>query len=421
LFEDPTYVNFSARVNITQTDGTSYNFSRSNSQLIIYQSILACDDSTHIHPVWNVSFFDIVSNAAIDPTASYDLSYTDGTITKSISGGFTPAHNVSFCSNLDPTNSVFNWDIYGSLTASKENYVNNVLTIDEGDSYAVNNSKALETSIYMITLGNSSTITYTWLTTEYQSIDGIMKVYQCNGTGDKILVESTPITSGQAVANLQLLTQTYSYEVVIDGVTYTGISFTPCHIESSTTRTYYVDIGAANYTSGIALQGVFCNISKTGSDTVKMSWNDNPADSSEITGCILAYRSGISGYTLIYQNCTNASNSIERSIPMNSFDYLIKGSLTQGDTSKWCDNTVEFKQDNDTATQFGISGVFVIVLLILSMALFYHAGGEVQLALAGVGLIGAWVLGITQFGWVTISAVLAFLIIIALIGRHSRK
>jgi len=405
--------------NLTTLSPTIIDTNLTN-QTVYDINVSECSGNT-IFPIANFTYYDEITNNIINTTNAYLTTIYDGTAYYNQTGTFPRNTTNKFCTNIDPSDVSYSWSMWRAFSLSEPSYITRIVSIAEAGAYTLNNINVAEIPFYMIGTLNSSTVTYTWLTTQFQRVDGTMRIYQCNGDGTKDLIESTPITSGTAVANIELLTQPYSYDVIINGLIYEDTSYTTCHVESSTERTYYVDIVPITVVEPIGLYSTSCSIAKSGNSTVLMQWGTNAESEAPITGCIKAYRRSIHGEVLIYENCTNASSSLERSIPNSGFDYVVKGDITQRIITVPCEDVVTFIADNDTAKTFGISGLFAIFILIGALGLLYAGDGEIQLLGAAVGIIAAWVLGIMNFSWEVVSAMIAFLLFLTIIGRYTRK
>ena len=374
------------------------------------------------YPILNLTYFDEIERTAITVTNDYNLLF-DGMFTQAVNGTFSNHAKDSFCTNIAPENRTLSWNTSGTFNVEKATYATNLYEIPIEIPIVTSNNPTYNQSLFLIPLANSTTVTFNWFTREYQPIDGTMLVYRCEGGGDRLLVSSTPIINSLATVNLELVTQAYSYDIIMGERLITNPdSFSRCHIESETDITYYVDIGLVNVTVPIGLTSVECSMNRTGVNTVKMEWDDNPFDDRTLTGCLFAYRVNINGNVLIHTNCTT-NNVIERTIPVdNGFDYIVEGRLFQGGFSVPCDENVYFATIADTGSLVGLAGVFGIVLLIIAMALIWAGQKTKSLFGAGVGIVVVWLLGITKFGvniagWLTVGALIAFLVLIAWIGR----
>jgi len=373
--------------------------------------------SAYEYPLYNLTYRDSDSNALITVDNAFDLTLDYNGQQDTISGGYINQNKNGFCTNVNLSYYAINVSLFGTMTLTKDEYATNFYNVyDTAPLYA--GSPPITQTLYLSLLNETSTITFNWLTTEYQSFDGILKIYQCDGEGNRNLISQTDIIDGEAFANLELLNKLYSYEVVVDGVTYTDEDgFTRCHSESSTERTYYVDLGTVDLTDFVSIYNIECNLTKPSNMTAKMVWGNNPESDSAITGCIFGYRADFNGMTEVYQNCTTTGNSLIVGIPDNGLDYMITGKIYQNGYSIPCDQMLDYSSSKTAAENFGLSGIFAIILIIASMVLLYSDFGWKQDIGAGIGLLVAWFLGITNFGWLEVSAMIFFLGTVVWIGR----
>jgi len=401
-----------------------YNTRSSSKRNITIITVGLCN-ATLNYSVINFTYYDEINQSIMNATNTYDLSIYDGTYYYNQTGAFINANTNKFCTNIDPDTTTYNWDMWGSFTLSAGSYITRVLDIDESAPIAISNNPYTNYSLYLIKVANSSTITYTWYTTSFNVVDGTMRIYRCNDDGSKSLVESLPIISGIGYANLELLTQTYSYDITIDGVLYQNLEgFTKCHIEAGTEVTIYVDLGdveIASQTGLAGLAGSKCTLTKILPDLVRMEWAVNPEDSSAIEGCIIAYRRTIYGNVEVYNNCT--SNTFNRTvqIPLNSNEYVVMGKLRQNNFTVVCGENIHFDSRDSVGGYWGSSGLLAAFFLIAAMALMFAGNGELMIIGVIVGIIGIAILGITNFDIAIISAMIALLIIVLFVGRYSRK
>jgi len=395
-----------------------FNLSYQN-QYVTNVSVGACNSFTN-YTVWNLSYFDETTDESlIVDSNTYDLAFWDGVNWLNLTGVFSNSLGNTFCSNVDPANLTYNWDVFGTFTLEKGNYVTRIHTIDEGAPESISNNPIGLLDLYMIGVNDSTTVAFTWLTTEFQPVDGTMKISKCD-SGNTTLVDSIAIINGVAYANLQLLLTPYSYEVVIDGVTYTD-SWTECHIEAATERELYVDLDRVSILPVIGLFLVDCVLSNV-SDVVSMRWSANPEDTSSIEACIIGSRQSIYNRTQIYKNCSNATSGVHSvTVPDFGNTYYISGIINQNGVQGYCRETLVFYDRSDASKAFGTTGILAIILLILSFALMYSASGERMVAAAVVGLIGAFVLGLTSMPWYVISGVVFLGVIVVLVGRYTKS
>lgn len=377
------------------------------------------------YPILNLTYFDETDNLPITLNNSYNLAIYDGTYYYNQTGSFiTDKTTDTFCTNIPPINMTYNWNMWGTFILSKPNYITRVYDVNDGVPYTISNNPTYNLSLYLIKINESSTIKFNWYTTTFQLIDGTMRIYKCNLDGTKSIVESIPIIAGVATANLELLTQTYSYDIIIDGVIYENPNgYSKCHVESETEVTYFVDIGYIDVTPLIGLGAIPCSLENTSNNTVKMEWGANPNKEGYVSGCIIGYRQSIYGNIEIYNNCSVEADGYSRevSIPMSGYTYTIIGKLQQGNYTVICGDEVIFHTVTTSAAMFGISALFGAFLLIASLILFYAGDGEATLVGAAAGIVISYIIGIFLFGFIIVTAAITFLIIIVLIGRYTRK
>jgi hypothetical protein len=371
----------------------------------------------------NISYYDITSNALLTiDEVGYDFNfsfYSD--LTKQLTGYHTGITSHKFCTSWHvPSNFIYTMN--GQLiTIKKSGYVTTSYNIPSANPLYLNFSNITYLKIYMLPTNETTTTKFTWLTDTYLSVTGTMYVHICNIDGTKTLYQSVPIINGVAYANLQLISQSYSYSVLYDGVLYEDLEgYSKCHVESADTVNYFILVNPSTVSETLGMYSIVCNLTKTGNDTVKMSWSVNPESDATIIGCIYAYRYGPIAYNLSYTSCVNNTFSIERTIPDNSFNYEVKGRLYQSGYSVPCSQVVTFQHDNYART-WGLSGLFSVILLILSFALFY-AGDDTKMLVGAIcGIILSWIIGILAFEWPIISALCAFVLVIGLVGRSASR
>jgi hypothetical protein len=252
-------------------------------------------------------------------------------------------------------------------------------------------------------------------------IDGTMRVFQCDSNGTFLLTDSTPIIAGVASVNIELLSQPYSYDVVIDGVLYSDAnSYSKCHIESLTEITYYVRVRQEILSDQIGFQSIDCKLNKSGTNAVIMEWEQNSQDSSYVPGCIEIYRRSLNN-VLVYKNCSVESEGYSRKVvlPLTGNQYTVTGKLTQANMEKICSEPITFLQADDAATAFGITGLISAIFLTLGIILIWIGQGVMSLFAAGIGVSISYVLGLLILPWTALAAIIGFLVVIAIVGRYS--
>lgn len=370
------------------------------------------------YPVFNLSFYDEINYSDI-----YVNSYASLTSdTDSSNASITNATTIEYCQNLPSIFYNDTWDFYGSVNTNAQGYLTRVFTIDAGQRYNASVLTPFLYPLYLIPTENSSTIIFTWLTTQYQPVNGLMEIYRCAANGSLSLVESVNILSGQAVANLELLYQSYSYAVIVDGVRYEDDSFAVCHTEGSQTRTYFVNIQPINYTPAIGLFLIDCQLEKVGDNMVNMRWASNSELSGQVEGCMVAYRSDIYNKTEIYRNCSNSSEySMTRTIPADGNTYYVTGELHHAGRTGYCRNTISFYTPAHQGGAFGVSALLAVLIMVMSINLIYHWDNDLQVVLSLLGIAIGVFLGIVLLDWTWVIGMASFIAIIIIIGRGSQR
>ena len=374
-----------------------------------------CSDFTY--PVINLTYKNAIDKNVISVDNAYDLNVIDP-FTQTLQNTFNGDEKNSFCSPVNYTS--FNHSLTGAFTLSKTGYGTQIYEYTAANLLIGSYPTSLY-DLYLAELANTSTIVFTWRTNAFENVDGLMQIYECLGDGTKNLIGVSSIINGEANANLELLTVPYSYEVVFDGVTYTDDeSFTKCHIETQTTRLYILKVGE----SIAPITGIYsipCNITRTGNFSFLMQWGLNPQSDSQIQGCVNAYRQTVRGDTEVYEECSNGTG-ISATVADSGFTYIVTGRLFQNGYSIGCQNQLTFETSADQVNTFGITGILSIFFLIAGMILlFVNEAPKWYPVMGVVGMVLAWMLGILAFGWVGISSLVFFVVIIILIGRHGRK
>jgi len=214
-------INFTSRLLFNLSDLTRGYLATNNfSQELLDLKVKVCN-TTIIYPVLNMAYYDEITGLAINISNAIDFAIYDGTHYYNLTTNFEGDSNNSLCTNLNPTDLSYNWNIWGNLILEADSYTSRVFEIDSGVPTLISNDPATNLNLYLIKVANSSSVTYEWLTTEFQYIDGIMRIYKCDNA-TRTIVESTPVVSGLANANIELVTQAYSYDeisIVIVNVT----------------------------------------------------------------------------------------------------------------------------------------------------------------------------------------------------------
>ena len=403
-------------------------FLRTNneSQFASSISVDVCNETFTNYTILNLTYFDEVNDAPLNVTNAYQLAISDGTFFYNQTGSFVNNRSSTFCTNLNPLEITFNWDMWGLMTLSKTGFITRVLDMDEAVPIGLSNNPQTNLSLFLVGTANSSTVTYTWQTTTFQPIDGTMRIFKCNTDGTQDLVESTPIIASEATANIQLLLQTYSYDVIINGAVFKDLeSYSRCHVESTTERTFFVDVDPIDIAPLIGLAGIDCSLEESAiNNSVTMRWTTNPQQIGYVTGCMVADRRTIRGSVNVLDNCSIESEGFTRTLAIPVVDgnnYVIHGRLEQGNNKIICDDTVILNPGMEQGGLFGVSGLLAVIFLVASLSLIYASDGEFMMAGGAIGLIISWLLGILIFDWLVVSGIVFFFALIAITGRYTRK
>lgn len=381
-----------------------------------------CNSSaTLVYPFVEFYYYNQVTGDQINASHSFFVDLI-GSDTSNASGTFNNATSNVLCMNRPPSSDIYLGNLSGTYTISYPGLLTKINTISPVDGVSVNNENITNVSFYLADAGNTSTISFNWITTQYTFVEGIMRIYECNNGGTKTMIESLPIVSGQASANLELFFKLYAYDIISNGQVFRDDSFYTCHVEATTERNFYVDIFPQDLQPTVGLYLVDCSISKVAPDTVTMSWGSNQQSADPIVGCIEAYQQTIYNRTKIYENCTTGSEtSITRLVPNNGQTYDVQGYLIQNGNEGQCRNGVTFYTEQTAGGAFGTAAIFGVFLLIVGLVLLFGGSGVLQLGAAGFAIVGAFILGVLSLPWTWVASVIALLIIVAIVGRVVRK
>jgi len=425
--QSPAVINLaiSSQIDLINNNGVYYG----TPNLDIYQDIYTvsdidigvCDsDAWLVYPWINFTFKDEQTEDLINVTVSFEATLEDELFSVVEEGGFTNNH-VAFCTNIDPANFTRTFNIYGEGIVSKLGYVTRVFKLEEILNINGSNDDITTYPLFLPEIANSTTIQFLWQTKEFQLIDGTMFIYKCNGNNTKVLIDSTAISDGTASSNLQLLDTAYSYEVLYNNVLYNTGSYTDCHVETSAERTYYIDVTRQQISPVIGLFVIDCSVIKQDNSTVSMEWGSNEENTAdEITGCLSAYYSDLSGRILLNETC-NTDNLILQEFVDPGVEVLIVGTIIQDNVTGYCRDEVTLFFNNDNVNVFGKATLFFVVVLIVSLGLLYASEGVVLLFGAGFGVVVSYFLGLLVLPKTVISSIIFFLVIVGLIGRYFRK
>jgi len=412
-----TVINHRWNFNLTNLT-TGWQSTTNQSQLLINVTTGICAPGLP-YPILNITHFNELNSQQINFTNTYDVAIYDGTTWFNQTGIQDNVSTWAFCTNINPANQTYNWNLWEDFEIKLDRYVTRVVSIDPAAPILMSNNPSQNLSLFLIPIANSTTITFNWLTTNYALIDGTMRAFECvNNT--QTMVDSTPVTSGEVTMNLQLLVQPYAYDIIIGGRLFQDFNtYSKCHEESVTERTFYVDTGVSPGPV-VGFNSVPCFLERIENDTVNMTWG--VSGTTYIQGCILGLSSSIYGFSTVWQNCS--TSGYEFSVNHSGFPAFqtLAGTLTQGSQVKTCGNEISVTGSPTTAPgQFGLIALFGAALFVAAIGLMFAGDGTVQIVGTGVGLIAIWFLGLLRIEWVTIASIVAFLILILIIGRGARQ
>ena len=398
-----------------------FNFSQ-NSNTIDTSAVGLCNGASLIYPIANFSYYDELDNTVLNATASYDLTFFEGTSNFNVQSNNTGTH-TTFCTDVDPSVAVFNLKLYNTIIISAPSYITRVFNIPFSQGLDVSNKPYYNYSYYLIKVANSTTITYTWQDTEYRFLNGIMQIYRCEDDATRTLIESTNVANGKATANLQLYSTAYSYSFTSnDGVTYTEPQYYDCHVESTEEQSYTVDISQIDVLPVVGLYLMDCHIYNSSPTVVTMEWDGNTEDPTGIQACIIGYREDIIGRVKVYESCVNqSSGTLTRNVALTGFNYYIQGTLEQNGVLGYCQETVVFNQRSNTSRDLGITGIFLAGVFILALALLGAAENIRVILFSIAAILIVWLIGIISFSWVTVSSIIAIGVILALVYRFTLR
>lgn len=373
--------------------------------------------STFTYPVINFTYLDQLNGSPIIAQNAYDLVLTSP-FTQTLQDSFGESSYNHFCSAV---NNTVNYTITGDITLTANKYGTQIFDYSVGNALYGLNTPLATYNLYLAKLENTSTVVYTWRTNTFENVDGTMEIYTCDGDGNRNLVASQSIIDGETSANIELLNTPYSYEVIYNGIRYSDFdSYSKCHIETQTTRLYIIKVGE-DIAPVSGLYSIPCNLTRTGNFSFILQWGVNPQSSEQIMGCVEAYRQSVRGSTLISNPCSNTTG-LTGSVADSGFTYLIKARLYQNGLSIGCEDILVFETADERDDTFGITGILAVFFLIAgAILLFAHETPKWYPIMGVVGVILAWLLGILAFGWIAISSLVAFAVIIIIIGRHGKK
>jgi len=396
-----------------------------NKTQIVYNLSVGLCSPTLNYSILNMIYYDELTNDNINLTNTFNLTFDDGIDIHYFNGYFNWSSQNSICTNLNPANTTYNFDMAGTFILTSPGYITRVFNINPLVPILTSNNPPKTLSLFLIGVANSSSVTYTWLTTNFQPIDGTMRIYECELNGTKNMIESTPITNGVATANIQLLLKSYYYDVIIDGLVYTNpAGYSACHVESATSLTYYVDINQQDTLNQIGLEGITCYVTKTSNTSLYVAWEQNPENSSYVTMCVKASTPSINGMSEFFYNCSNASQGYDLNVTIpgiTSSGAVVSVLLKQGNYQKMCGN-VDFKSKTTMQKQLGTTGLFITIILFIAMTLlFVSYGGEVMLLMGAFALGITYALGTFISSWLGVASAIIFIILGLIIGQNIKQ
>jgi len=398
-----------------------YETTTQQSQEILNIAVGPCGGLLN-YTILNMSYFDEVDDSSINLTNAYNLVITDGTYYYNQTGFFTGNRSNKLCTNINPGNTTYNFDMWGSITLSKTGYITKVLNLNPATPIQLSNNPYTNMSLYIIGVANSTTVIYNWFTNDFFVIDGTMRIYRCEPDSSRTLIDSLTVVSGTISTNIQLLTESYVYDITVNGVTYTDpTGFSQCHVESQTDITYFVDIGIdISQITGLAASE--CVLTLVTNTTVFMQWAANVNNEDPVEGCLQAYRKSIAGNVEVFNNCTT-SPPFNRTVIIapGSNEYVIIGSMKQGNSSVFCENDLVINPTSDATELYGLVGVMAVLFLVAAMTFMFAENGTIRIVASIVGLLSVMYLGLLNITWGTVGSIITLLVIIIAIARYSRK
>jgi hypothetical protein len=381
----------------------------------------------NVYPIGYFYFRDQLNMSLLNTDYIINLNLEDETKEFSVNLSGTDT-NVTICTNLPTSNFDYEVELVGEFSLSTTNlenvtYIPKIYKFQTGNGYYMSNTDPLNLNLTLIYLENSTTIEFNWLTRGFQNVDGVMLIYETNGTQKTTLVEAVPIVENKAYANLQQLVQPYYMEAVVNGVLYNNPETysQPRTLEAESYQFFLDTLTARNTSQFLGLQFTQCELNDEGNNIVNMVWGNNEKSSSPIVGCINVYKVSIFNSTIENQYCTTYGNTIRRQIVNSSDVYKVTGSLTQGGKTVSCGDEITLNFNSKTLANFGLASLFALVLMILGLMLFYAGNPEMSTIGAIIGILGSFWLGLTNSDWATIAGIILYYIVGIVVGRYARK
>jgi hypothetical protein len=408
------------------SDNLTLNYSSSSLNQIVWEPRLDVCSGATIYTIGTFWFRDLLTKNLLDTTFYFSLNSFDGTrYYPTISSG--TANTTTLCTNLPSSLFSNEWELLGTMSLSaigiNETYIPKIYTFVGGSNNIMSVANPLNLNLTLSPTLNTTTIKYSWLTRDFQNVEGVMSIYECVGNTPTTLVESVSVVEGTAYANLQLLEKPYYYEIIVNDVKYTNAdSYSQCRLVEDTFYRFFVDtLPPKDLSSGLGLQFITCSLTNSSDNIVSMVWGTNQYSSSVITGCMNVYRDSIFSSEILYQYCTNTSNTLVRQVPNDNNYYYILGTLYQDGNSFTCAGKLEFNVNKNSLDNFGLASLFALAIMFLGLVLLFAGKPTDQLAGGIIGIVGALWLGITAFSWATASAIVLYLVLGIIITRYGRK
>jgi len=394
-----------------------------SSQDLIDVEINKCN-ATITHQILNYSYYNELTRDPITLSNSYDITFEDDETDYNVIGTFTGNESDLMCINVDPSILELNFNFYGTNIISSTGFITRIMETEEIMPYTITTSDIEQIEFNLLSINESNTITFTWLTQDYQLIDGVMRILKCNLDGTKTLVDSVNIISGTAVANLRLFDQAYSYEVIYQDKFYQDYSsYSKCHVESSTTRTYILESVLTPGEQITGLDGIICNLDFDNSTNIlTLTWDSNPEQAGYVQGCIIAQRVGFTGNVEIFNSCSEETDGYiyQALIPLGtSNSYYIRADVKQNGNRVAC-GSFTYDPSLQKDGSFGSDGLIVAFFLIIGISLLFYENGENMLIAVIIALIISFILSIVNLTIGIISAIVFIILIAIITGRAKR-
>jgi len=368
-------------------------------------------------------YYDEINGSPINLTNSYIINVTDGTTTYILNDSFIGNNQDSYCVNIEPGIVSYNFEVYGTFTLEKDGYTTRVIDINPIAPISASNNPPANYSFYMIPVSNSSTVSYTWMDRNFQLLEGTMRIWKCNENNTKVLVSSSPVISGVTTANIELLTQAYSYDIIVDGVIYNDPSgYSACHVENTQSLLYYVDVITQSIDQTFGLNSVNCIVSKVDNTTINAQWTANPNNSTYVQACVEGYQSTLFGQKLFFTNCSDSGVGYNWTfgITENSRNTTYQVKLIQGQNIAYCQGLINYLPSTPAQENFGLMGVFGVFMIILGIGLTFAKNKTVSLIGVSVALIVIVAIGLLNISTTLLISLILLLLIVMGVAYYSK-